>query len=61
MGARHAAPDAAAPHPNGLQLRAELERQAAEKGVQLKLPPAPGGGSSSGSGNGGGSDAAPQR
>ena len=40
------------------QLRAELERQAAEKGVQIKLPPAPagssGGSSSSSSGGGAG-------
>jgi hypothetical protein len=39
------------------QLRAELERQAAEKGVQIKLPPAPAGssgGSSGSSGIGGG-------
>ena len=32
------------------QLRAELERQAAEKGVQMRLPPAPPGSSSGGSG-----------
>ncbi|KAL4440403.1 hypothetical protein ABPG75_003404 [Micractinium tetrahymenae] len=35
------------------QLRAELERQAAEKGVQLKLPPLPGSGGGGGGGSGG--------
>lgn len=45
-----------------LQLRAELERQAAEKGVKLNLPPAPGSSSSSnGSSSGSGSGASEQR
>ncbi|PRW39391.1 hypothetical protein C2E21_7054 [Chlorella sorokiniana] len=42
------------------QLRAELERQAAEKGVKLNLPPAPGG-SSSGDSSSSGSGAPDQR
>ncbi|KAL4431735.1 hypothetical protein ABPG77_002951 [Micractinium sp. CCAP 211/92] len=33
------------------QLRAELERQSAEKGVKLKLPPLPGSSSSGSGGN----------
>ena len=36
------------------QLRAELERQAADKGVKLRLPPLPGGGGGGGAGGGGG-------
>ena len=39
-----------------LQLRAELERQAAEKGVKLNLPPLPGDSSSSSGGSGSGGE-----
>ena len=52
----------AAPANSCVQLRAELERQAAEKGVKINLPPVPGGGGSgSGSGNSSGSGTSDQR
>lgn len=44
-----------------VQLRAELERQAAEKGVKINLPPVPGSSSSSGGGNSSGSTASDHR
>ncbi|KAI7843634.1 hypothetical protein COHA_002874 [Chlorella ohadii] len=43
------------------QLRAELERQAAEKGVKINLPPVPGSSSSSGGGNSSGNEASYHR